>query len=104
LGSVDKFYDTGFALHEFFGKCTIGGGTHAVRLVFNDRFAETWGFSQADGSRNDRLVYQAWKVLPDFADHLLAEICSRVVHGHDDAAYKKGVVEGANLIDELNNL
>jgi len=41
--------------------------------------------------------------LSDFVDHLLTEICSRVVHGHDDAAYKKGVVEGADLIDELND-
>src|SRR5262245_60427131 len=103
LGSIDKFYETGFALHKFFGKRTVSGGTHAVWLVLDNRFAETWRFSQADGSGNDRLIHQAWKVLPDFVDHLLTEICSCVVHGHDNAAYEKGVVEGANLIDELNN-
>ena len=67
-------------------------------LVFDDWLAETWCFAQSDGSRDNGLIDQAWKVLPNLINHLLAEIGSRVIHRHNDPAYRQALIEGANLI------
>src|ERR1051325_5494368 len=91
-GSRKRFYDfRSYLFHgwrslqpaeHFLAQQLIGRGPRTVFIVVNDRFSEARRFRQPRAARNDRLENFLSEMLSYFADNLLREICSTVIHRH----------------------
>src|SRR4026208_227013 len=79
-------------LDELARKSTVGFRSCAARSVLQNRFSKAWCLAQAHASRNHRLINALAKVLAHLGHNLLTQICSAIVHGHDNTAQFEALV------------
>jgi hypothetical protein len=73
-------------LDELARQRSVGFGSRSIRGVFQNRLPKARRLAQAHTPRDHGLVNTFAEMLAYLSDHLLAKICSAVVHSHDDAA------------------
>ena len=73
-------------LQKFPGERAVSFGAAAARVVFEDAFAETRRFAQANAARDDRIINLRAKMFAHLRHDLRAQLGSAIEHRHQDAA------------------